>query len=578
MLCKKCNSEVLDGAKICPVCGNNLVDGQGFHTVFRADTEESYNFFIRKKTAKAVTLGLICSIIAITSISAIISYFSRPDLTKCIDIAVTGYNGYAYSSYNVNTKALREELFGRSDSASLSYDESVQLEKLTALLEGSVKQSGKWESLYNGDESVLEIVGLQKVADSIGIKFRNKAQISRIASDLPEPKLFSFQDVFSATFYGKDGQGRAQLTIDSSNIPFDIYTYDGELYIDHEPIIYETSGNAGELSNNDTLSLSFSESSKVFSEIINKYGCGFSDDKIDFTVTGLSDLPIIDILSYVDIPFYGVSNDAEMGIEWKEESIIRNHYKIMKADDYDPDYDGFFYIYSDLDLDKNLSIKVIDSASSETTYDYFIGSYAIVGSQMDDLFGGQIIDVSICTDEGENIPADFFNQYGFTVIPLQKQVTVDGSKLSHYVTTVEQLNNEMIKKYANDSLPYIKERILNDWSYIIHGDYDYDCSGKTIKQCILGKNAYFGKWRSYEDTYCLWLIFACTLKDDQMDGEKTMFIVTRTHSLQANPSGSEISNYVEPMVIYCNTEQEMSTRLYSGYNHPENDFHEISLE
>ena len=582
MLCKHCNAEVANEEHTCPFCGGSLndkksQDSQAPAHLFRADTKDKYNFYISKKVVKYVSLGLLFVIIAITSISSLISYFSRPDLTNCIVISTEGYNGYAYSSYNVNMQTLKKAVFGKESGENLSYEELGKLDLLKAQIEGALIKQGKWEHLCNGDESSLLINNLKGISNTVDMKFRNKTKITHVVSNLQEPRIIPIKDVLSPVFYGAEGTGHVQLVIDSNQVPFDIYAENNKLYIDHTPFEYKTSGNEGTLSNNDIFSLSLPESSQALSDIINKYGCGFDEENVNYSVSGLGDLPVIDIFSHVDLFFYGVSGDAEMDVQWKEENIVCDHYKIVK-DDYNDDYNGYFSIYSDLDLDKPLSFKKVYQSDDREGFDYHVGSYAIFGNPMDYLTGGQIIDVEIISEDETVISEDSLNQYGFKISPCSRQETVDGNALSHYVTSVEQINSDMVKQYATSKIPDVEEYLLEKWDYITRGEDIYILLVQAIiKKCVPNNKAFIGKKNPDDNEYTLWLVYPSILYDDEMGEDKTVFVIATINSLQLSPDGTEIANYGTPSFDYLLSEQELAI-IYDAFDHPENDFHEIQLD
>ncbi len=575
--CENCNAEISSLAIICPYCGCDLKEEKTSDTFFREDSKNSYNFYISKRFIKKAAIGLICSIVTLLSISLAISYHNRPDLTRCIDISVIGYNGYAYSLYTINTQLLKTEIQSASHNSEQPYEYTEQFDQIVALIENSIEKSGKWEQLQNGDEFSIIIDNLQELSNRTGIKFKNKSKITHTVSNLQTPKIIPLEDVFSPMFYGRNGSGCVQFIIDSNKVPFDVYAEDGKIFIDHIPFEYETSGNEGKLSDNDILSLSFQKSAQAFSDIINTYGCGFDEDKVEYKVYGLDDSPVIDLFSSLNIIFYGVSGDAEMDVQWKEDSIITDHYKIVPSN-YDDDYNGYFSIYSNLDLSKSLSFKKKSQTNDIDEYDYYIGDYAVYSEIMSNLCGGQIITIGICSEDGTIISDDSFEQLGFQILPCTKQETVDGSKLAHYITSVDQIDRDMIIKYASNKLSDVKDYLWDNWSFITRGNDKYIVLSEfNIKNCTLNKKAYFGKKDSSENEYCLWLVYACTLYDDEMSEDKTVFVIATIDSLQLNPAGTEIANYEKPSFDFLLSEQELAI-IYDAFDHPENVFCEIQLD
>lgn len=532
MFCGFCGKEISKEDTQCPYCKKEVNNQQKQQaSLFRADTKENYNFFISKKVLKVVVLGLVCFVTVLISITTLVSYFNRPDLTKCIELDTTGYNGYAYSSYKINMQTLKEEISKGQDKKSSYYAEFDQLDWIKMQIEESILKSGKWEHLCNGDESILEINDLRSLSKSVGIKFRNKTKISHSVSNLQEPQIMDFHDVFSPVFYGSDGNGSVQFVIDSNKVPFDIYEENNILYIDNIPIELKTSGNEGTLSNNETITLSFPDSSQAFSDIINKYGCGFDVEKVDYTVSGLGDLPQIDVFANLDIVFHGVNGDAEMDVQWKEDKILFDHYKIVK-DDEDDDYHGYFSIYCNIDLDKTLSFSNRNHIGNGDGFNYHVGDYVIYGNHMSDLTGGQIIDLGILAEDGSKISEDYL-QFGFKFEPCTKQATVDGNSLSQYITSVEQLSPELVSEFATRNIQSIQDHLMWQWSWLVHKEDEYIGSDQKILSCTLSPTAYFVKSIVQDDfpVDTLYMVYTCVVRDSGLLEDKTIYILAGTDNL-----------------------------------------------
>lgn len=548
MFCNFCGKVIPDTATVCPECGESLVPAPAAPAailtaapaaapvrtvsvtgnVFRADTDDRYVWYLRKRFAHTV-LGISAGVIALAAGGGVLlSVLSRPNLTKAIVVTANGFDTRGTVEYTVDQALLTEELFGKKkaeDPSLLTEDEQIKLRNVYTLLSKSITADGELTGRSNGDEITFTIGSMDTIETQTKLKFKSADTLKFEVADLPAAKSVKLSDMIDVSFAGFDGAGCAEVTLKADGAPF---AYEGSgthlwpAENRYRSIELQPDGTEGTLKNGDTFKVTAVTDPELDDYLLETYGCFIdTDTPLETTVSGLQPPAKVDVFTLADIGFGGLDGEGELKIAWHDLEMQVGSLKVRVYDLQDTS----FTVVTDTQTPREPFAVREESESGEETE---AGSYYFEFDKMRDLRSGDTVHVTLYDRRtGEPAEADTNAIRGLLLEKTEADYTVDTASLSRYVTSDDQLTYERLKALADSLTEDVTDYLMSNWSRVVHDSYDFTCYDQKIARGPLPVNLYFAKTDQSGNTYTVWIAYSCLCIDSEMDvAEERVILAT----------------------------------------------------
>lgn len=533
MKCANCGTEIPDSETLCQNCGAAAVEPAPVSEpvpakplVIREDTEESYVWYIQKKLVYLV--GIVAAAVVCLSIAGafISSLMSRVDVTKYLMITADGYDGYGTIDYYLDEDALLCDVYDLEDTTQLydlSSEEREQGRKLVSALKNSIFADSSLTNLSNGDSRVFTFNNLKNIEKSVGVKFKNKDQITYKVETLMQPTTIGVYDLVDVTFTGYSGAGCVVLQQSTSRqLPFTMYGYGENLYIDGYTYTFATSGNEGTLSNGDSFSIRIKENSEAAAYLRSAYGIHLAtNEEITYPVEGLAESQKIDIFAMAELSVSGLDGEAKTQINWKETEKEFGDIRVTAENA----SGNTFYIYT---------TAMIPTSPFGFEEEYYssddakrIATFYINADKTKGIYSGDEITFHISASYFDDLTADTFASSGVIFETLESKLTVDNTMVERYITSEKQVTKENIIALSENMKDSVGEYLKKNWSQIVHGNSGFVCYDQVITEGPAASKAYFVCTSSKSNSYTLWVLFTGKAKDSETTKDATFYIVAQ---------------------------------------------------
>ena len=502
-----------------------------------ANNADSYVLYVKKK----IVLLVLVVIAAIILISCLFSFFNRPDLTRFIKVDVKGIDGRGSAVYSINSEQILYDVYGVMDSGDLSKENYESYKKLTDALQHSIKSPQKVTELSNGD--VLNYnIDVAAVEKATGMSFKGNGKLELRIERLKKVDFLSIKDIFDVSYDGVNGRGYVVLTAkNSSDAPLPFKVMGSYVYIDDksEGISLVFNGKQGSLSNGDTIMIGYSVYSDSLVEYISEKYNLYLDSGYEesFSVSGLSEKEELDVFSLVDIGVSGVEGNASINYKWKSTEYEQGNIKITVEDENSP---GFTVHATSSSSASELVIRSDDIYSgSGYSSENRLFNFTLDANKKRNISDKDEITVFVSGGYG-SIDNDNYIANGFAFKEIEHSFSVDSSMLDRYVTTNTQLNAANIKAFSETAKESLENYLYDNWSSLVHDSYSFKCYDQEIKSVTVQDTAYFACTNRSSNTYTLWMVYACKVKDSELKEEKILYMMAVADELVINNSTSEI--------------------------------------
>lgn len=533
MKCANCGTEMPDSETVCQTCGAAAAEPAPVSEpvpakplIIREDTQESYVWYIQKKLVYLVGI-VVAAVIGLSIIGAFISsLMSRVDVTKYLMITEDGYDGYGTIGYYLDEDALLCDVYDledRSQLYDLSSEDREQAQKMVSALRNSISADSSLTNLSNGDSRVFTFNNLKDIEKTVGIKFKNKSQVTYKVEKLMEATTIGVYDLFDVTFTGYNGAGCVVLQQSTSRqLPFGLSWYGETFYIDHYAYTFLTSGNEGTLSNGDSFTLQIKGDSEAAAYLRSAYGIHLAtDEKIEYPVEGLAESQKIDIFSMTELSVSGLDGEAKTQIQWKETEKEFGDIRVVAED---PSY-GTFHIYTTAAVPS--SAFCFADAVYHSDDPQRIATFYINADKTKGIYSGDEITFRIDASYYDNFAADTFASSGVIFEAIESKLTVDNTMVERYITSEKQVTKENISALSETMKDSVAEYLKKNWSQIIHGNSGFVCYDQVITEGPAASKAYFVCTSSKSNSYTLWVLFTGKAKDSETTKDASFYIVAQ---------------------------------------------------
>jgi len=570
MKCANCGTEMPDSETVCQTCGAPVLPpvpepAPAKPLIIREDTEESYVWYIRKKLVYIIGI-IMAAVIGLSVAGSFVSaLMSRVDVTKYLTITADGYDGYGTISYYLDEDALLCDVYDledRSQIYDLSSEDRTQAQKMISALKNSISADSGLTNLSNGDSRVCTFNNLKDIEKTVGIKFKNKSQITYKVEKLLEATTIGVYDLFDVSFTGYNGAGCVVLTPGTSRqLPFSLSWYGESFYIDHYTYTFLTSGNEGTLSNGDKFALQIKGDSEAADYLRSVYGIHLAtDEKIEYPVEGLAESQTIDVFSMVDLTVSGLDGEAKTRINWKETEKDFGDIHIT-AEDADS---NTFYIYTNAAAPSG-TICFADEVSSSDKAQR-IATFYINADKTKGIYSGDEINFRISASYYDDFAADTFASSGVIFETIESKLTVDNTMVERYITSEKQVTKENITALSETMKDNVAEYLKKNWSQIVHGNSSFVCYDQVITEGPAASKAYFVCTSSKSNSYTLWVLFTGKAKDSETTKDASFYIVAQlTNPTITAGGGDTISARSVDYSYYKSMDKLQESSWYEKY-------------
>ncbi len=565
MYCRKCGSEIPEGGIVCPQCGTPVekrppaqtetppkvekppkpekppkgekppkavkppkppkAPGRPGGPVFaRRDTGDTIDLYIKKKFVGALVVVLVIAVVALTLLNALMSVLRRVDVTDYLKIETEGYNGHGRMIYSLDEEELRDALAGKKDFEDLDEETRSNIREAISMFYESIRVKGGDGELSNGDQITFTFRNLEKIQKDTELRFKDHDELVYEVKELEETEDVDVGGLFEASFRGYDGAGCVLLhaTEAAGDQPFDVFVNEGGVEVGGWYLPYTTSGNEGRLTNGDTFSIGLEIDEEMNSHFVEEYGVTLSGgEPKEYTVEGLSAPQTLDVFPHFDVTVEGIEGEAEARIVWHEQQIADGVF-VIGTNESDSRY---FEIYTTNPQDyRPLAAEGSDEGASPDMMS--IGTFRLDLSKSEGLTGNESITVSII-GEADDMQTDFYKGRGLLFASLEKEISVDGAALSRYVTSGDQLNNEMAQKLAAEYSASAEEYLRENWGRIVHDSSSFVCYDQAVQNGpnLNAASLYCSDQRS--NIYELWALYHCFVTDSELEEPASVYLYVR---------------------------------------------------
>lgn len=572
MKCANCGTEIPDSETLCQTCGAAAVEPAPVSEsvpakplVIREDTEESYVWYIRKKLVYIIGI-IAAAMIGLCITGAFISsLLSRVDVTRYLMIEVEGYDGYGSISYSLDEDGLVRDVYDLEEGASLydlSSEERSQAQKLVSALKNSISADGSLMNLSNGESRVFTFNNLKNIQKTVGIKFKNKSQVTYKVESLMEATSISVYDLFDVTFTGYNGAGCVVLTPGTSRqLPFNLSWYGEYFYIDHCQYSLRTSGNEGTLSNGDKFTLQIKGNAEDAAYLRSAYGINLAtNETIEYPVEGLAESQKIDIFSMAELSVSGLDGEAKPQVYWKETEKEFGDIRIVAEDP----SKNTFQIYTTAAAPVS-AISFADEVYSSDEAER-LGSFYINADKTSGIYSGDEITFRITASYFDDLAVDTYASGGVIFEALESKLAVDNTMVERYITSEKQVTKENITALSENMKENVEAYLKKNWSQIVHGNSSFVCYDQEITEGPVGSKAYFVCTSSKSNSYTLWVLFTGKAKDSETTKDASFYIVAQiTNPTITAGGGDVISARSVDFSYYKSMEKLQESSWYEKY-------------
>lgn len=570
MKCAICGNEIPDSETVCPTCGAAVLPpapepASAKPLIIREDTEERYVWYIRKKLVYGIGM-IMAAVIALCIAGSFVSaLLSRVDVTKYLTISADGYDGYGTISYHLDEDALLRDVYDLEETSGyydLSSEERAQAQRMISALKNSISADSSLTNLSNGDSRVFTFNNLKDIEKTVGIKFKNKSQITYKVETLMEATTIGVYDLFDVSFTGYNGAGCVVLTPGTSRqLPFNLSWYGDSFYIDHYTYTFLTSGNEGTLSNGDSFTLQIKGDSEAAAYLRSAYGIHLAtDEKIEYSVKGLAESQKIDIFAMAELTVSGLDGEAKPIINWKETEKEFGDIRVAVED-----ADGSsFQIYT------TATVPTAPFGFAEEQYASGdakrIASFYINADKTKGIYSGDEITFRISASYYDDLTAETFASSGLVFETIESKLTVDNTMVARYITSEKQVTQENIAALSETMKDGITQYLKKNWSQIVHGNSGFVCYDQTITEGPTASKAYFACTSSKSNSYTLWVLFTGKAKDSETTKDTSFYIVAQiTNPTITAGESSVISGRSVDYSYYKSMEKLQDSSWYEKY-------------
>jgi len=528
MICKNCGRKIQNGSDVCPECGGslrpNVPQVNAKSVILKEETDHAIIWYLKKKAVYTAAAVLAILVVGLALLMSVVSFFNRIDFTKYVLVEVTGYDGRSSLNVQIDSDGLSSKLFGKAPDE-LEGEEQQRLATVMNLLQSGIEIEGKTSGYSNGDEVVLRITNLDALSEAADQKCKSSDEITYTVKDLKEASVLAFEELFDVSFTGFNGAGCVLVTPKAAVAPWDITYYYNEVYIDGCTYnIYFQEGEAGALSNEDTISIGLASEWEDNSEyLLDTYGMCVSDETASYTVSGLSDPQSVDVMSMAEVTFNGVEGSVEVGYHWSQEEYQRGNVRIVPRD---IQSNSFNIIVSGVQANDG-GITILPEGEVLSTADQDLGWFYLNADKNGSISAGDTVTVSISADRFDSLDDGTLASYGVEFAELEKAISVDASMIPRLITSLDQMNTQNMNTLVQRLADSVKEELENNWSSIVHGNGNYACYDQTVKAGPDAMEAHLVCTDTDSNSYSIWIIYVTQVTDSELDEAQSIYAAVR---------------------------------------------------
>lgn len=477
--------------------------------------KEKKPFVITKKMIIAGVAGIVALALIAVGIVVFLALSNNIDMNDYVTVKVEGYDGYGVFTYEIDydkliSDVLDEDISKYSDksSADLSYKDIAEAGNAMAsyysvvagIKVDTVFPEGKSDGELSNNDVVKLTVSLDNaVAAKYNVDVKD-AVIEHKVGGLGSAQSFNALEYVSATFSGYNGFGCAELfgtgfektvgtvkfTQDADDLSRIMYESENE-YSGTILIHFDKDGN--NLSNGDIVKIYVDMDS---ADDLAECGIILEGTEKELTVSGLKDSASFDVTSKFGITVSGINGNGEVELEVSDsETVVGDITFTTSADE------PGCICYSDNVGDFFTGVIYVDIEVSE--------------DDSDGLSNGDTVtitaDISTASAELET--------YGVLLTGETKEVTVSG--LGKYAAKLSDIDEDKLDDLFAECKLDLKNRLYDDWAYIVHGTSDTYEDQKIGRDLKAYKALLVTEKNDKSGENVLFLVLSVTLKDSSMN-------------------------------------------------------------
>lgn len=539
MFCENCGKQIPDGSAFCEHCGTKMESAPApipnttpaaaavpakKPVTFASVVEKVKGIHKKNKLIFPIAGAVVLIALVVAIVLGILG--KQVSVKNYLKITMEGYDGYGRMTYSFNDMAFGMRAAGDKDSVNfdsyddknfLSLDQSdvskdyrkklASAQRLVDSIEVSYElPEGKTsDSLTNGDVIQFTVTYKESIADDLGLTLKD-ATFEYTVEGLDPISQLDVLSYFDLGCEGYDGYGIIKLACNQTgakeigDLTFQMETGESRIRYEYKNgysgwIYAHIDGDTYNMSNGDIVTVTVNMSADSMVE----GGVELTGLTKEYTVSGLKESQIVDLLKYYNVVFTGVEGAGRASFEPTQETLTVGEFTVdLKSGEWTKN--GEYLGYTRPYLDKSYNLNTGD-------------------------------EIKFCFKPSQST----FGDIGIKFSATEKTYTVSG--LGKYLTGVTEIKDSADFQAA--AIQKVSDALNDSWGRYVHDTYWGSFSNQKIGDDMkLYKTIVTTPKSSTASTKnTLYMIFSVTISDNKITTPTVYYFAISQKNVVVYPDG-----------------------------------------